>query len=99
MAEGLGRGGGYFQTRYMKNKYSKHHFGYLYFISAAFVCDTEIFVVSCWGGGAMLGVGSTPACLCTRARLSEDISSVVQPEQKVVPAARMGVFAEDFMFN
>lgn len=42
MAEGLGRGGGIFK---------QHHFGYLYFISAAFVCDTEIFVVSCWGGG------------------------------------------------
>lgn len=47
----------------------------------------------------MLGVGSTPTCLCTRARLSEDISSVVQPEQKVAPAARVGVFADEFMFN
>lgn len=91
-------GGASFQTRYIK--YLKHHVGYLYFISAAFVSDTEIFVVSWEGrGGAMLGVGSTPTCLCTRARLSEDISSAVQPEQKVAPAARVGVFADEFMFN
>lgn len=55
----------------------------------------------CPGGGARLGVGSVPTCLCTCARLSEDILSsaaAVQPEQKVVSAARVGVVADEFMF-
>lgn len=41
-------------------------------------------------------------CVCARVRLSEDILSpaaVVQPEQKVVPAARVSVVADEFMFH
>lgn len=47
-------------------------------------------------------MASVPTCLCTCARLSEDILSsaaVVQPEQKVVSAARVGVVADEFMFH
>lgn len=58
---------------------------------------TELFVVP---GGARLGVGSAPTCLCTCAHLSVDILSlaaVVQAQQQV-PATRVVVVADAFRF-
>lgn len=45
-------------------------------------------------------MGSAPTCLCTRGRLSEDISSpsaAVRPALKNMPAAHVSAAADEFM--